>query len=190
MRQSCYLMPMTIAISGLPGSGTSTVACILSKCLGVRLVSAGEIFRNMAKERGLTLEEFGDLATNDSEIDREIDRRQKEIATDARGTGKDIILEGRLSAWMTEPDLAVLITAPIDIRAARVALREGIPTADAAAGIEERAACEAERYMEYYGIDLSDHEIYDLVINSEKWDQEGVSEIINRAIADMRSPKK
>ncbi len=178
-------MPMTIAISGLPGSGTSTVARILSERLGVSLVSAGEIFRNMAEERGLTLEEFGDLATNDSEIDREIDRRQKEIATDARGAGKDIILEGRLSAWMTEPDLAALITAPLDIRAARVARREGILAADAALGIAEREACEAGRYMEYYGIDLSDHEIYDLVINSEKWDQEGVSEIVVRAIAAM-----
>jgi len=173
---------MIITISGLPGSGTSTVSAILSRRIGARVVSAGDIFRKMAKERGLTLEEFGASATDNEEIDREIDRSQKEIASDARSEAADVILEGRLSAWMADPDLAVFVTAPQDVRAARVAHREGTPLSDAATQIRERELCEAARYEKYYGIDVNDPEVYDLVINSGNWDQHGVARIVAAAV--------
>ncbi len=176
---------MIITLSGLPGSGTSTVAGILSSCTGFEVISAGDIFRKMAEERGLTLKEFGKLASSDTAIDQQIDRHQKKIASDAKRAGKDMVVEGRLSAWMAEPDLAVLITAPLDTRAGRIVHREGVSMADAVRQVKEREACEAGRYLEYYGIDVDDLGVYDLVINSAKWDQRGVAEIILKAMKDM-----
>ncbi len=180
---------MIITISGLPGSGTSTVSAILSRRIDSRVVSAGDIFRKMAKERGLTLEEFGASATDNEEIDREIDRFQKKIASDARSEAKDVILEGRLSAWMAEPDLAVFVTAPLDVRAARVSHREGTLLSDAATEILERELCEAARYEKYYGIDVDDPCVYDLVINSGKWDQHGVAGIVAAAVGAHQTHK-
>lgn len=177
---------MIIAISGLPGSGTSTVSMMLSERIDVEVGSAGDIFRKMAEERGLALEEFGKLASCDVAIDQRIDQYQREIASHARDTKKSIILEGRLSAWMVQPDLAIFIAAPLDIRAARVAHREKIPIAGAIEHIKEREACEAERYKRYYGVDVNDLKIYDLVINSEKWDQHGVVRIVMAAIDAAR----
>jgi len=136
----------------------------------------------MAEENGMSLEEFGELATDDADIDRQIDRFQKEIASNARDAKKDIIIESRLSAWMTEPDLAVFITAPRATRAARVAHREKIPVPETIRRVREREACEAERYEKYYGIDINDPEIYDLIINSGAWNQHGVAGIILAAI--------
>ena len=176
---------MIITLSGLPGSGTSTVAGILSSCTGFEVISAGDIFRKMAEERGLTLKEFGKLASSDTAIDQQIDRHQKKIASDAKRAGKDMIVEGRLSAWMAEPDLAVLITAPLDTRAGRIRHREGVSMADAVRQVKEREACEAGRYLEYYGINVDDLGVYDLVINSAKWDQRGVAEIILNAMDSM-----
>jgi len=176
---------MIITLSGLPGSGTSTVAGILSSCTGFEVISAGNIFREMAEERGLTLEEFGELASSDTAIDQQIDCHQKKIASDAKGAGKGMIVEGRLSAWMAEPDIAVLITAPLDTRAGRIMHREAVSMADAIRQVKEREACEAGRYSEYYGIDVDDMGVYDLVINSAKWDQRGVAGIILKALNDM-----
>ncbi|MEA3324452.1 MAG: AAA family ATPase [Euryarchaeota archaeon] len=173
---------MIITISGLPGSGTSTVSKILSRRIGIKVVSAGDIFRKMAKEKGLTLEEFGESASNDEGIDRELDRFQKKIASDARSEEEDVIIEGRLSAWMVEPDLAIFVTAPQDVRTARVSHREGALLSDAATGIRERELCEAARYEEYYGIDINDLGVYDLVINSGNWDQHGVARIVAAAV--------
>jgi len=180
---------MIITISGLPGSGTSTVSAILSRRIGVRVVSAGDIFRKMAKERGLTLKEFGASASDNEGIDRELDRFQKKVASDARHEATDVILEGRLSAWMAEPDLAVFVTAPLDVRAERVSHREGTLLSDAATGIRERELCEATRYAKYYGIDVDDPCVYDLVINSGKWDQHGVAKIVATAVDTHQTHK-
>ena len=49
---------MIISISGMPGAGKSTVAKIISKKLGFKRFYMGGIIRKMAKEKGLTLEEF------------------------------------------------------------------------------------------------------------------------------------
>ena len=62
----------------------------------MEIISAGEVFRTLAKERGMTLAEFGELAEKDDSIDVQIDKRQQEIAA----TRDNIILEGRLAGHM------------------------------------------------------------------------------------------
>ena len=60
---------MQITVSGLPGSGTTTLSRLLAEYYELELVSSGEIFRRMAKERGMSLSEFGALAEKDPSID-------------------------------------------------------------------------------------------------------------------------
>ncbi|MEM0350886.1 MAG: nucleoside monophosphate kinase, partial [Archaeoglobaceae archaeon] len=97
---------MKITISGPPGSGKTTVAKILSERLKIKLISAGSIFRQLASERGMSVEEFSKFAEENPEVDLLIDRIQKEVAE----REKDAIVEGRLSAWMVkDADLRVLI---------------------------------------------------------------------------------
>ena len=51
---------MLITLSGLPGSGTSTVARAVASRLALDHVDGGTVFRSMASERGLSLAEFAD----------------------------------------------------------------------------------------------------------------------------------
>ena len=46
---------MLITISGLPGSGKTTVARLVAATLGLEHVYAGNIFRRQAEEAGLTI---------------------------------------------------------------------------------------------------------------------------------------
>ena len=55
-------MPITIAVSGLHGAGTTTVAQGLVEAFNLRYISAGMIFRQLAKEKGITLVELSQLA--------------------------------------------------------------------------------------------------------------------------------
>ena len=169
---------MLLSISGLPGSGTTTVSKLLAEHYGVDLVNAGDVFRGLAKEYGMSLVEFGTLAESDDSIDIKIDERQKEIAN----TRDNIILEGRLAGHMAEKALKVWIKAPIDMRVKRISGREDTPVDVMLDETIKREASEAVRYKEIYDIDIGDMSIYDLVIDSGKWDQFEIVKILMVAI--------
>ncbi|HJH29195.1 MAG TPA: cytidylate kinase [Methanosarcinaceae archaeon] len=169
---------MLLSMSGLPGSGTTTVSKLLAKHFGVDLVNAGDVFRGFAKEHGMTLIEFGKLAESDASIDVKIDERQKEIAN----TRNDIILEGRLAGHMAENALKVWIKSPINVRVKRISGREDASFDVMLDETIKREASEAVRYKEIYDIDIDDLSIYDLVIDSGKWDQFQIVKILIAAI--------
>jgi len=156
---------MRITISGLAGSGTTTVAKLLSKELSLELISAGEMFRAIAKEKNLRLGQFNKLAENDDGFDRWIDKKQGEEALKR----ENVIVEGRLSGFFVPTaDLKVWLKAPIEIRARRVAGRESIAYEEALSAMKSREQSEHKRYEQYYGINLDDLSIYDLVIDSSR----------------------
>ncbi|MBU2617928.1 MAG: AAA family ATPase [Euryarchaeota archaeon] len=169
---------MIITLSGLSGSGTSTVARTLADMLQLEVVSAGDMFRDMARERGLSLEELGKLAELDPKIDKMIDERQAEIAKEK----DNVLIEGRLSGWMVDADIKIWLKASAESRCERVASREGMFFEQALRDAKEREACEAKRYTEFYKIDINDLSPYDLVIDSSKWDRDGVVDILYASI--------
>lgn len=172
---------MKVTISGLAGSGTSTVAEMLSEELGVDLISAGDVFRREAERRGMSLEEFGALASEDPEIDRTIDERQSEVAS----RHDSLVLEGRLAGWMVDADLKVWLRAPLEVRAQRVAERESKSLDEAVNQIEERGRCESERYEEHYGIDIDELSIYHLVVDTSLWGPGGVSAVVEAGVGAL-----
>jgi len=156
---------LLVTISGLPGSGTSTVAARVARELGIERLDGGTVFRALAAARGVDLVEFSALAEGDPSIDLELDAQ---LATRAR-LG-DIVLESRLAGWIATNEhleaVRVWIECDGDVRAARVAAREGVPQEASRAANEAREASERHRYRDYYAIDIDDRSIYDLVLDS------------------------
>jgi len=163
---------MLLTVSGPPGSGKSTTAAALAAEFGIEHVSGSDIFRSLANERGYSLAEFNELAEEDDEIDRDLDRRLQQIARER----DDVLLESRLSGWLAadEADVRIWLDAPLSVRAARIADREDKSVEQAETETEEREASEHERYLDYYGIDISDLSIYDLSINTARWGEDTV----------------
>jgi cytidylate kinase len=170
---------MLITVSGPAGSGKSTLAAGLADTLGCEHVSGGDVFRSLADERDVSLVELNRLAEEDPAIDRDLDRRLRRTARER----DDLVLESRLAGWMAgdHADLKCWLDAPLDVRATRIADREDAPVADAKAETRTRAESEARRYREYYGIDIDDHSIYDLVVNTARWSPDGVLAIVREA---------
>jgi cytidylate kinase len=168
-----------VTISGLPGSGTSTVARLTAQRLGLDHVDGGTVFRAMAKERDLDMRAFSAVAEADQSIDVELDTR---LAAVAHAGG--VVLESRLAAWIATNERVAATTVWIDgdekIRAGRVATREAIDVAQALEANRLREASERLRYRTLYGIDLDDRSIYALVIDSSDETPESITESIVR----------
>jgi cytidylate kinase len=171
---------MLITVSGPAGSGKTTLAASLAEQLGHEHVSGGDIFRDIAAERDMTPLELNHLAEEDDQIDRDLDRRLRSIARKR----DDVVLESRLAGWMAGEfaDFRLWLDAPLDVRAARVADREEKSVEQARAETRKRTESEALRYEEYYGIDITDLSLYDLVLNTARWGPDGVLSLAVEAV--------
>jgi cytidylate kinase len=170
-----------VTLSGLPGSGTTTAARLVTEVTGLRHVNTGAIFREMARERGMTLNDFGKLANQNPAIDRELDARQIEICKEG-----NILLEGRLAGYMLKHAnidcLAVWLHAPIDERVRRVSGRDQLSFAEARRLSVEREEDERKRFVEFYGFDLAQTTVYDLVLDSSTMRPDAICEAILTAM--------
>ncbi|WP_254832123.1 (d)CMP kinase [Haloglomus salinum] len=177
---------MLITISGPAGSGKSTAAAGLAEALGYEHVSGGDIFRALADERGMTPLELNRAAEEDDAIDRDLDRRLRETASER----DDLVLESRLAGWMAgeHADFKMWLNAPLAVRAQRIAEREDKAVERAREETRARAESEASRYREYYGIDIEDLSIYDLVLNTSRLDPDGVVGAL-RAVVEAYTPE-
>ncbi len=164
---------MIITITGFPGSGKSTLGKGIAKELGLKHYSAGMFWRQIGKERGMSLMQVQEAAKKDRAIDDEIDRRTKEL-----GEKEDnFVIDGRV-AWHFIPN-SIKIFVKVDLeKAAERVFRDtkagkGERTGEEHASIEEtvqnmrkRMQMNKERYMKLYGIDYLDESNYDIIVDT------------------------
>lgn len=173
-----------ITISGPPASGTSTLSERLAERLNFEVVSGGKVFRNIADDKSLSLQELNKLAEEDESIDKELDERLKNIiknhASRDRNCSKDgLIVESRLAGHHGEEyaDLCIYVDAEEETRAGRIGDRD-----EALEELVERENSERRRYKEHYGIDIKDTSVYDLLIET---DSLSISETVDVVLREL-----
>jgi len=173
-------MDMLLTVSGPPGSGKSTTAAALAEAFDLEHISGGDIFRELAAERDMTAVEFNKHAEEDDQIDRDLDRRLRDIALDR----DDVLLESRLAGWLAgdAADLRFWLDAPVDVRAERIADREDKAPDVAREETTTREASEVKRYDAYYDIDITDLSIYDIALNTARWGPDEVTAVCIAAV--------
>ncbi|MFC2821938.1 MAG: (d)CMP kinase [Sphaerochaeta sp.] len=173
---------MRIAVSGKSGCGNTTVSTLLAKRLGYPMINF--TFRQMAKERNMDFWDFCALANRDDNVDKELDRRQVEMAMAV----ENCILGSRLAIWMLkEADFKVYLLASDTERARRITKREGGTVEERLAQTRERDAHDTERYARIYGIDNNDTSKADLVIDTEGKTPEHIVDIIIKALPPLQN---
>lgn len=164
---------MIISFNGDHGSGKSTIAKKIAEELGYPRYCMGQIFRDIAKEKGMTLEEFHKLCDENPETDRQVDG----YAVDLSKKYKDLVIEGR-TLWYFIPESLKIYLKVSDKEGAKRIFEELKRDNNRNEGnsldsepevlksITERKAKDDKRYLNYYGINIRDEKNYDLVLDT------------------------
>lgn len=179
---------MIITISGVPGSGKTSVGKIIAQRLGVPFYSVGGLRGKMAMERGLNIDELNKLGETDRTTDTQVDDYQKELGEKEDG----FVIEGRLSWHFIPQSFKVFLDCGPDEAARRIlASRDQRPDEDLPMDmesmkrrIEERLASDQRRYRDIYGLDYRDKSHYDLVLDTTSLKNE--AEAAERILAVLR----
>lgn len=177
---------MKITISGVAGSGKSTVAKAIARKLKLKHYSIGDLMRDLAKERGVTLLELSKQAESDESIDKALDDKQKDLDKE-----DNFVIDGRLTAFfIPNATIRVFLDCNDDVRAERILVdrREDESTSDiyqTIQHIKEREDSERKRYKQYYDVDYYDKSLYDIVIDTTELK---VGEVIERILNLIDDP--
>lgn len=160
----------SIVFNGDLGSGKSTVSIEIAKRLGMRRVSVGDLYRQMAQERQMTALQLNLHAELDQAVDGYVDQLQRDIAA----SGERLIMDSRL-AWhfFTDALKVHMITEPTEA-ARRVLARPSGPAEsytsleEARAKLRERSESERGRFLVRYGVDKARLRNYDLICDTTR----------------------
>lgn len=166
---------VVIAVSGTPGSGKTTYSRFISEHYGLRYVSSGQLFRDLARERGIDFLQLHQEAEKNPEIDLLIDQR---AITEALKGG--VVVEGHLAVWILR-DIAhvkIIFDAPKEVRAERIARRDGTSVEEALREIEQREKSNYERALRYYGLNIKDYSVADLMVSTRHLPPDDVKRVV------------
>ena len=185
---------MNITITGNLGSGKSSVAKILKE-RGYEYSSTGNIFRQLAMEKGLSVEEFNRqvneaASRGDHSVDQMIDDTTTRI-----GEERDkVVFDSRLAWHFAPKSFKVFIITDIDEASRRVfsdSLRADSESYESQAACRKalinRQKLETVRYKEIYDIDYYDMNNYNLVIESTNASPDEIAQEILDKMAEYQS---
>jgi cytidylate kinase len=157
-----------ISITGDLGSGKTTIAKRLAERLGYVRYSVGEAQRRRASDEGITTLELNRRAENDPEIDKQIDA---DVAAFAHGKSH-LVIDGRLG-WYIVPETLKLKLVVHPFAAASRIFQGDRRKAEPAESLEKilenltkRAVSENLHFKKTYGVDITQDENFDYVIDT------------------------
>lgn len=173
-----------ISISGDLASGKGEVSKELQKELNYQIFSNGEYFRNLAKQNNMDVTTFGKYVETHPEIDMQIENRASAYAKEH----DKFIIDARLGWYVVPESFKVYLTVDKE-EAAKRAFNdpkrkdtENFKTVEEhKRDIEKRFTLENQRYLKLYGVDKSDLNNYDIIIDTTDKSPKDVSKIIIKA---------
>ncbi len=166
---------MIITISGYPGSGKSTAGKMLAKKLRYKFYSIGAIRRAMAKERGMTLQEFNVHGEKHAFTDRDVDEWQRKLGQ----TTDKLVIEGRTSFHFIPHSIKIFFSIDLGEAAKRIfndpahtrrfeASHHYTTVKQLEHGLRGRIASDTRRYKKYYGLNIFKKNNYNLIVDTTK----------------------
>jgi CMP/dCMP kinase len=172
---------IVICISGMTGSGKSSVAKRLAEKYKFSYFSGGDALRILAQEEGYDSDvrgwwesseglNFLKQRLSDPVFDKKIDEKLLELAVEG-----NIVLDSWTIPWLLKEGFKVWLDASSQVRAKRVVTRDNICFKEALKALTEKDERTRQIYKSLYGFDLGhDFTPFNLVLSTDELDPDDV----------------
>ncbi len=183
---------MVICVSGLAGTGKSTLAKKLAQKYNLRYYSGGDALKDLAKQQGYDISipgwwespvglNFLKERVSDPKFDRAVDEKLLEYAKQG-----DVLLDSWTMPWLLKGGFKIWLEASFEKRAARVAERDRMTHTQAVKVLGEKEDNTKAIYKTLYGFVLGeDLTPFDFVLDTDNLNAEEVFEVLCRVMDNV-----
>ena len=183
---------IVICISGMAGTGKSTLSKKLARKYKLRYYSGGDALKALAAKAGYDSSSPGWWETSEGlsfleereknlKFDKAVDDKLLEYAQQGQ-----VLLDSWTMPWLLKTGFKIWLVASVEKRAERIAKRDKIPIKEAAHVLKEKEARTKTIYKKLYGFTLGeDFEPFDLVLDTDAMNAKEVFQVLCTVIDNV-----
>lgn len=181
-----------ICISGMAGTGKSTLSKKIAERYGLRYYCGGDALKELAKQEGYTVTDEGwwesveglkflKERVNDPKFDKAVDDKLLENAKCG-----NVLLDSWTMPWLLEGGFKIWLAASIEKRANRVAQRDNMSVEEARKMLAEKEANTKKIYKSLYGFSLGDDlKPFDFILDTDNLSAPEVFAVLCKVIDNV-----
>jgi cytidylate kinase len=183
---------IVICISGMAGTGKSTLAKRLAQKYNLKYYSGGDALRALAEEKGYASStngwwespeglKFLDQRKKDPSFDKEVDAKLLEFA--AQG---NVLLDSWTMPWLVKGGFKIWLTASVQKQSERISKRDNMSVEEALEALKAKEAKTKAIYKALYGFVLGeDFSPFNLVLDTDNLNAEQVFHVLCMVIDNV-----
>jgi cytidylate kinase len=176
---------VVVCISGMAGTGKSTLSKKLARKYKLRYYSGGDALKALATEEGYDSSSPGwwespeglsflEKREKNLKFDKAVDDKLLEYAQQGR-----VLLDSWTMPWLLKTGFKIWLVASVEKRAERIAKRDRIPIKEALMVLKEKEAKTKAIYKKLYGFTLGeDFEPFNLVLDTDALNAREVFQVL------------
>ena len=181
-----------ICISGMAGTGKSTLSKKLAEKYNLRCYSGGDALKDLAASEGYDVTSQGwwespaglnflNERINDPKFDKLVDAKLLDYAQQG-----NVLLDSWTMPWLLKDGFKIWLMASLEKRAARVAVRDNITVEEAFKVLKAKEDRTKAIYKKLYGFSLDeDFAPFDLVLDTDNLNAQDVFEVLCKVISNV-----
>jgi cytidylate kinase len=165
---------IVVCISGMAGTGKSTLAKKLAEKYGLKYYSGGDALKELAASEGYDSASNGwwespeglsflEKREQNHEFDKAVDKKLVEYAQQGQ-----VLLDSWTMPWLLKTGFKIWLIASVEKRAERIAERDKLSIEEASQVLKEKEAKTKAIYKKLYGFTLGeDLHPFDLILDTD-----------------------
>lgn len=183
---------LVVCISGMAGTGKSTLAKKVAQKYNLKYYSGGDALRALAVEKGYNSNvngwwespdglRFLEQRKKDASFDRAVDEKLLEYA--AQG---NVLLDSWTMPWLVKQGFKIWLAASVEKQAERISRRDNITVEESLLALKEKETRTKAIYKKLYGFSLGeDFAPFNLVLDTDNLSAEEVFQVLCTVIDNV-----